>query len=139
MDIYNEKGFADRNEYLKDLAKQHKLDFGNVRIWAHMMGPDADFTDLPRLCEQKSTDLANAPDPYRARGYNNQADYFSGLASEYALPVEMIEKMAAELEPADHFDGLLAHLQETHDNVYGKMYDEPDGYMEDDYGEGMEP
>ena len=132
MDIYNEKGFASRNEYLKDLAKQHKLDFGNVRIWAHMLGTDADFTDLPKLCEQKRTELANVSDPYRARGYNNWADYFSALASEYALPVEMIEKMAADLEPADHFGGLLAQLQEEHDNVYGKMYDEGDAELEDE-------
>lgn len=132
MSLYTEKGFTDRNEYLKDLAKQYNLNMGNVRIWAHMLGPDADFTDLPKLCEQKRTELTNAPDPYRARGYNNRADYFSALASEYALPVEMIEKMASELEPADHFDGLLAQLQEEHDNVYGQIYNEPEGDLENE-------
>ena len=137
MSLYTEKGFADRNEYLKNLAKQYNLDMGNVRIWAYVLGPDADFTDLPKLCEQKRTELANVPDPYRARGYNNRADYFSELALEYALPVETIEKMASELEPADHFDGLLAQLQEEHDNVYGKMYDEPEGDLENE-DDGLE-
>lgn len=72
------------------------------------------------------------------KGYD-QADYFSALSSEFALPVDMVEKMAAELETADHFDGLLAHLQETHDNVYGKMYEDAEYSLEDGYDEGMEP
>lgn len=138
MSLYTEKGFENRNEYLKDLAKQYNLDMGNVRIWAHVLGPDADFTDLPKLCEQKRTELVNVSDPYRARGYNNSADYFSALALEYALPDEMIEKMASEMKPTDHFDRLPAQLQEAHDNLYGKMYDETEDDLENEE-DGLEP
>lgn len=136
MDIYKEKGFADRNEYIKALARQHGLDFGNVRIWAHTLGPDADFTDLPKLCEEKGIELANAPDPYRARGYNNPAHYFSTLADEYVIPVEWVEKEATELKPADHFGKLPGQLQKIHDDVYAEIDaapgvdDEPDDDIE---------
>lgn len=190
MDIYNEKGFSDRNEYIKALAKQHHLDHGNVRAFAHILGPDKDFTDLPALGEQESIELDNAPDPYRARGYNNRADYlwklageleletaivekkarelgpdadftglpkvceeianapdpyiargydsqeayFRSLSSAFALPYETVTEVAAGLEPPDHFDGLLAHLQEYHNDVYGEQ-----GVQEDEYDEDMEP
>jgi hypothetical protein len=138
MDIYAEKDFANRNEYIKNLAKQHGLDFGNVRIWAHTLGPEADFTDLPKLCEEKAVELANAPDPYRARGYNNQVDYFSTLASEYAIPVEWVEKEAEKLEPADYFGKLLDNLRETHDSVYSEIDAATADGTEDEPNEDLE-
>lgn len=138
MDAYTEKGFSDRNEYLKSLAKQYKLDLGNVRIWAYAMGPDADFSALPQYCEQQGKKIATSADPYRERGFNNRADYLSTLAAEFEIDLETVEKIASEMEPSDHFDGLLAILGEAHDTMH-ELYGEAEDNLEDEYDEDLEP
>lgn len=45
-DIYQQKGFKSRSEYLEDLADQYGVDYDTVAALAHVMGPNEDFDGL---------------------------------------------------------------------------------------------
>ena len=44
--IYQEKGYKDRNDYLQSLAEEYNLDFQIVSAMANVLGPDEDFDGL---------------------------------------------------------------------------------------------
>lgn len=46
MTIYQEHGFENRAEYLRDLADTMGVDFRTVAIMADLLGPDEDFDGL---------------------------------------------------------------------------------------------
>lgn len=45
-DIYQQKGFKNRSEYLEDLADQYGVDYDTVATLARVMGPNEDFDGL---------------------------------------------------------------------------------------------
>lgn len=46
VDIYQQKGFKNRREYLADLADQYGVDYDTVATMAHVLGPNEDFDGL---------------------------------------------------------------------------------------------
>jgi len=51
--IYQENGYANRKEYLKDLAKEHGVDEQTVFAVADMLGPNEDFDGLVSSLEDE--------------------------------------------------------------------------------------
>jgi hypothetical protein len=47
MDIYQENGYQDREDYLNNLACDNGLPIDTVRLLADLLGPDEDFDGLP--------------------------------------------------------------------------------------------
>ena len=46
MNIYEEKGFLDRQDYLEDLADQFGVDIKTVESLSDLLGPNEDFDGL---------------------------------------------------------------------------------------------
>jgi hypothetical protein len=46
MTIYQEKGFKNRNHYLRSLAEEYCIDEDTVFVLADMYGPQEDFDGL---------------------------------------------------------------------------------------------
>ena len=55
MSVYQDNGYASRNDYLESLAEEYGVSISTVRTVAAMLGPDEDFdglvTSLEDLCE----------------------------------------------------------------------------------------
>jgi len=51
MSIYTNEGFANRREYLEDLADQTGVDLETVLILADLFGPNEDFDGLVTALE----------------------------------------------------------------------------------------
>lgn len=49
--IYQEHGYANRMEYLKDMADEHGLSLATVLACAQLLGPDEDFDGLINALE----------------------------------------------------------------------------------------
>ena len=45
-DIYQERGYEDRSDYLRQLADDNGVDFGTVFALADLLGPNEDFDGL---------------------------------------------------------------------------------------------
>ena len=43
---YQDYGFENRREYLKDLANTYEVDYSQVRMIADLLGPEEDFDGL---------------------------------------------------------------------------------------------
>lgn len=52
--IYQEKGYKDRNDYLYSLAEDYNLDFQLVSAMANVLGPSEDFDGLISTLETAS-------------------------------------------------------------------------------------
>lgn len=46
MDIYKQKGYADRYDYLSCMAEEHDVPMDAVEALADLLGPDEDFDGL---------------------------------------------------------------------------------------------
>ena len=46
MSIYTEKGYADRQDYLRCMSEDYNVDIQTVRMLANLFGPDEDFDGL---------------------------------------------------------------------------------------------
>lgn len=46
MNIYNEHGYADREEYLQSLAEDYDSDYESIKVLADMLGEEEDFDGL---------------------------------------------------------------------------------------------
>lgn len=46
MTIYTERGYRDRDEYLRDVALEHGVPLRVVLMTADLLGPDEDFDGL---------------------------------------------------------------------------------------------
>lgn len=46
MSIYQEKGYEDREDYLKGLALELEIDYEMVLMLAELLGPEEDFDGL---------------------------------------------------------------------------------------------
>ena len=46
MNIYEEKGFLDRQDYLENLAEDYGVDLQEVECLADVLGPSEDFDGL---------------------------------------------------------------------------------------------
>ena len=49
--IYEENGFEDREDYLKNLADDTGVDLETVKFLAELLGPSEDFDGLVTSCE----------------------------------------------------------------------------------------
>lgn len=52
MNVYQQNGFRDREDYLKFLSEDYGIMLSNVRLIADMNGPSEDFDALPELLEE---------------------------------------------------------------------------------------
>lgn len=50
-EIYIEKGFKDRDDYLSHLADEYGLELDTVKVIAHNLGPSEDFDGLINALE----------------------------------------------------------------------------------------
>lgn len=57
MDIYQEHGFENRQEYLKSLTMEHDVDLGFVLSVAELLGPHEDFDGLVNSIDDYADDL----------------------------------------------------------------------------------
>lgn len=46
MSIYEDKGYADRAEYLLSLTEDHEVSMETVLLYSDMLGPNEDFDGL---------------------------------------------------------------------------------------------
>jgi hypothetical protein len=46
MTIYQEKGYKDRDHYLRSFAKENGIKYSEVKTLADMLGPNEDFDGL---------------------------------------------------------------------------------------------
>ena len=46
MNVYQENGYAGRNDYLKSLSEEYGVEFGLVQALSQLLGPDEDFDGL---------------------------------------------------------------------------------------------
>jgi len=46
MNIYQEHGFNNREDYLKDLAEDYGMDYSTVKFLADLLGESEDFDGL---------------------------------------------------------------------------------------------
>lgn len=52
MNIYQEKGFKDRDDYLEYLADEYEVEFEYVYELAEFLGPNEDFDGLVNELEE---------------------------------------------------------------------------------------
>lgn len=52
MNVYQEHGYKNREDYLRWLAKDFGVMLSTVRLIADMNGPSEDFDALPELIEE---------------------------------------------------------------------------------------
>jgi|TARA_B110000259_G_C13713573_1_gene281502 hypothetical protein len=52
MSIYEEKGYADRTEYLEELSLDHEVSMKTVLLYSDLLGPNEDFDGLPSALEE---------------------------------------------------------------------------------------
>lgn len=52
--IYQQNGFENRQEYLKDLADNYGVDYDSVSMIADLLGPNEDFDGLVTSVEDFS-------------------------------------------------------------------------------------
>ena len=51
MSIYEDKGYADRTEYLEELSLDHEVSMKTVLLYSDMLGPNEDFDGLVSALE----------------------------------------------------------------------------------------
>ena len=51
MSIYEDKGHADRTEYLEELSLDHEVSMKTVLLYSDMLGPNEDFDGLVSALE----------------------------------------------------------------------------------------
>ena len=51
MSIYEDKGYADRAEYLEELSLDHEVSMETVLLYSDMLGPNEDFDGLVSALE----------------------------------------------------------------------------------------
>ncbi len=59
MSIYQERGYRDRAEYLRELADENGADLEAVQLVADILGPDEDFDGLRVMVEDWDWDAAD--------------------------------------------------------------------------------
>jgi hypothetical protein len=52
--IYQDRGFANRQDYINTVAVEYELDVDSVRAVADLLGPDEDFDGLLSMCADEA-------------------------------------------------------------------------------------
>lgn len=55
--IYQEHGFLNRKDYLRDLAEEYGIEYNTVKLLAELLGPSEDFDGLISALEDCQEDF----------------------------------------------------------------------------------
>ena len=62
--IYQEKGYKDREDYLRQLADEFNISYGILKPIADVLGPTEDFDGLVSSLEDYGSMLEDEPNEY---------------------------------------------------------------------------
>jgi hypothetical protein len=125
--LYKQRGFENRKEYLKDLSKTHNVSYNDVKSIARELGKEEDFDALV----SKINELEEST-------YNEGELFLENQDDEFIFEEEELETEKEEIEHSN-INGIVESLMTSEDlseyqKISGRMGSNDGGLYEDDDG-----